>query len=207
MYEETLSPMTTRKSQHVAKEDTMNYRDFGTTGIKVSQLVFGGGAVGGLLINQDDETKLTAIRCAMEAGINWIDTAPAYGRGRSEETLGWLLQEIDEEPYVSTKVGIDTNDLKDLPGQIERSLTASLRRLRRESVTLLLLHNKIGEGTKGMLPVSSILGTDGVLDGLQRMKEQGLIIYTPGSRNYGDHQASRICRVPLDELKAKRLAE
>ena len=52
----------------------MKYRDFGTTGLKVSQLVFGGGAVGGLLINQDDETKLTAIRRAIQAGINWIDT-------------------------------------------------------------------------------------------------------------------------------------
>ena len=75
----------------------MKYRDFGTTGMKVSQLVFGGGAVGGLLINQDDETKLTAIRRAMEAGINWIDTAPSYGQGRSEEALGWLLKEIEEE--------------------------------------------------------------------------------------------------------------
>ncbi len=86
----------------------MDYRDFGTTGIKVSRLVFGGGAVGGLLINQDDETKLKAIRRAMEAGINWIDTAPLYGNGKSEEALGWLLKEIDDKPHVSTKFAVDT---------------------------------------------------------------------------------------------------
>lgn len=154
----------------------MNYRDFGMTGMKVSQLVFGGGAVGGLLINQDDETKLSAIRRAMEAGINWIDTAPSYGQGRSEEALGWILKEIDEEPYVSTKFSIDTNDLRDIPGQIERSLEASLKRLQNESVPLLQLHNKIGEDMKNrMLPISYVLGPDGVLDGLQGLKEQGLI--------------------------------
>jgi L-galactose dehydrogenase/L-glyceraldehyde 3-phosphate reductase len=156
----------------------MKYRDFGTTGMKVSQLVFGGGAVGGLLINQDDETKLTAIRRAMEAGINWIDTAPSYGQGRSEEALGWLLKEIDEEPYVSTKFAVDTNDLRDIPGQIERSLEASLKRLQCESVPLLQLHNKIGENVADrLLPASHILKPGGVLDGLQRLKEQGLIKY------------------------------
>ena len=62
----------------------MDYREFGSTGIKVSELVFGGGAVGGLLINQDDDTKLKAIKRSVEAGINWIDTAASYGQGRSE---------------------------------------------------------------------------------------------------------------------------
>ena len=154
----------------------MKYRDFGTTGKKVSQLVFGGGAVGGLLINQDDETKLKAVRRAMGAGINWIDTAPSYGQGRSEEALGWILQEIDVRPYVATKFSIDLDDLSDIPGQIERSLEASLKRLRSESVTLLQLHNQVGEQiSERRLPVSYILGTGGVIEGLQRLREQGLI--------------------------------
>jgi aryl-alcohol dehydrogenase-like predicted oxidoreductase len=154
----------------------MEYRDFGTTGLKISELVFGGGAVGGLLIDQDDETKLKAIQRAMEAGMNWIDTAPSYGQGRSEEALGWLLKEIDDEPYVSTKFAIDTNILDDIPGQIEKSLEGSLKRLQRDSVTLLQLHNWIGSTTKGyMIAVSDILRQDGVLDGLERLKDQGLI--------------------------------
>lgn len=154
----------------------MEYREFGTTGLKVSELVFGGGAVGGLLINQDDETKRKAIQRAMGAGINWIDTAPSYGQGKSEESLGWLLKEIDDEPYVSTKFAIDTDTLDDIPGQIERSLENSLKRLQRDSVTLLQLHNWIGSRTKGyMISASDILRKDGVIDGLERLKDQGLI--------------------------------
>lgn len=154
----------------------MKYRNFGATGIEVSELVFGGGAVGGLLINQDDETRLAAIIRAMEAGINWIDTAPSYGQGRSEEALGWLLEEISEEPYISTKFSIDTRDLSDIPGQIEESLEASLKRLVCDSVTLLQLHNRIGAETKGrVIAVSEILRKGGVLDSLKRLKDQGMI--------------------------------
>ncbi len=154
----------------------MKYRDFGATGIEVSELVFGGGAVGGLLINQDDETRLAAIKRAMEAGINWIDTAPSYGQGRSEEALGWLLKEIPDEPYISTKFSIDTRELSQIPGQIEQSFEASLKRLDRDSVTLLQLHNRIGAETKGrVIAVSEILRKGGVLDALERLKDQGMI--------------------------------
>jgi aryl-alcohol dehydrogenase-like predicted oxidoreductase len=156
----------------------MECRKFGTTDLKISELVFGGGAVGGLLINQDEATKRAAVRRAIEAGINWIDTAPSYGLGRSEEALGWLLNEIEDDPYISTKVTIDTKDLSDIPGQIERSLTASLERLKRNSVTLLQLHNRIGPMTKGyMIAASEILHKGGVLDGLEKVKDQGLIQY------------------------------
>ncbi len=156
----------------------MEYRPFGQTGLKVSELVFGGGTVGGLLINQDEATKRAAVRRAMEAGINWIDTAPSYGMGKSEEALGWLLKEIGDKPYVSTKVTIDTRDLMDIPGQIEKSLTASLDRLNRDSVTLLQLHNRIGAVTKGYtIAASDVMRKDGVLDGLERMKAKGLTQY------------------------------
>ncbi len=138
--------------------------------------MFGGGAVGGILIDADDETKRQVIRKAMDAGINWIDTASSYGNGASEEALGWLLQELDEDPYLSTKFRIDTTGLADLPGQIEASLTASLIRLRRDSVTLLQLHNPIGAETRGrLLGETEILRRGGVLDSLERLREQGLI--------------------------------
>ncbi len=157
----------------------MKYRDFGRTGIKVSELVFGGGIVGGLLINQDDETKKKAVQRAMEAGINWIDTAPAYGQGRSEEALGWLLKEVNADLFVSTKFVIDTRKLDDIPGQIETSLEASLRRLKRDSVTLFQMHNWIGEETRGRIISSTeLLKKDGVFDTLQRMKEQGAILHS-----------------------------
>jgi|TARA_B100001964_G_scaffold242784_1_gene318639 aryl-alcohol dehydrogenase-like predicted oxidoreductase len=151
-------------------------RAFGATGIEVSELVFGGGAVGGLLINQDDDTRRTAISRALQAGINWIDTAPSYGQGRSEEALGWLLEEIDADPYVSTKFSIDTRELADISGQIESSLVASLQRLKRDSVTLLQLHNRIGAHTDGRtIGATELLRAGGVLDALQGLQDQGLI--------------------------------
>lgn len=154
----------------------MRYRDFGSTRLKVSELVFGGGAVGGLLINQTDAVKSRAIKSAMDAGINWIDTAPSYGQGRSEQALGWLLSELDEQPYISTKFTMDTRNLNDIEGQIHRSLEESLGRLKLDSVTLLQLHNQIGAESKGrMLAATEILKPGGVIDSLEKVRQQGLI--------------------------------
>jgi len=153
----------------------VRYRSFGNTGLQISELVFGGGAVGGLLIDQDDDTKRRAIQRALGSGINWIDTAPSYGQGRSEEALGWLLAELPEPPHVSTKVVIDTGDLTDIAGQVEASLTESLRRLRRECVTLLQLHNRIGAKTDGRaIAADDVLKAGGVLDALEAVQRQGL---------------------------------
>jgi L-galactose dehydrogenase/L-glyceraldehyde 3-phosphate reductase len=151
----------------------MRYRPFGRTGLEVSELIFGGGWVGGILIHQDDATKRRALQRALEAGINWVDTAPSYGDGKSEETLGWLLKEVEPEPYVSTKVRLDLDRLDDVPGQIERSLEASLKRLRKKSVDLFQLHNPIGpQPADGLLGVGQVLGE--VADVFDRLRAQGL---------------------------------
>jgi L-galactose dehydrogenase/L-glyceraldehyde 3-phosphate reductase len=156
----------------------MKRRPFGRTGVEVSELVFGGGAVGGLLIDQDRETKHRALERALSAGINWIDTAPSYGQGRSEAALGELLPTLPHDPHLSTKFTVDTRDLSDVAGQIERSLEQSLRRLRRDSVTLLQLHNWIGAETAGhVLGVDRILERGGVLDVLEGLRGQGVILH------------------------------
>lgn len=153
----------------------MRYRPFGKSGLEVSELVFGGGWVGGILIHPDDATKRAAIRRALDAGINWIDTAPSYGDGRSEEALGWLLEEVETQPYVSTKVRLDLGRLDDIRGQVERSLEQSLKRLRRDSVELFQLHNPIGpQTTEQLIGVAEVLGKGGVADALERVREQGL---------------------------------
>lgn len=156
----------------------MRYRTFGRTGLQVSELVFGGGWVGGVLIHQSDVTKLATLRRAMSAGINWIDTASAYGKGQSEQALGWLLKEIDTKPYLSTKVVLDTERLDDIAGQVERSLHESLQRLNRESVDLLLLHNQIEATlTAGAVTPDHVLRANGAADALERMREQGSTRY------------------------------
>ena len=78
--------------------------------------------------------------------------------------------------HVSTKFTIDTRNLTDIAGQIEASLTASLKRLQRGSVTLLQLHNQLGAETRGrMIAADEVLKSGGVLDALERLREQGLI--------------------------------
>lgn len=154
----------------------MRYRIFGRTGISVSEVVFGGGNVGGLIIQKDDATKREAIRRAIAGGINWFDTAAMYGNGKSEQALGWLLPESGAPPRLSTKFQLDVTNLKDIPGQIEARLKESLARLQRPSVDLLQLHNRIGSKPGGrVMTVEQILGKDGVADGLDRLREQGLI--------------------------------
>lgn len=156
----------------------MKYRTFGRTGLQVSEVVFGGGWVGGVLIHQDDDTKLKTLRRAIDAGINWIDTAPSYGQGQSEQALGWLLKEIAPKPYVSTKVMLDISRLDDIAGQVERSVHESLKRLNRESVDLLQLHNPIDRMVGGStVAIEHVIGKNGASDALERMREQGLTSY------------------------------
>ena len=154
----------------------MKRRRFGRSGIEVSEVIFGAGAVGGILVHKDDATKREAIRRAMAGGINWVDTAAQYGNGKSEEALGWLLREAGAEPYLSTKFNLDVENLNDIPARIEESLAGSLARLKRSSVDLLQLHNRIGSRPGGrVMTVEQILGRNGVADGLDRLREKGLI--------------------------------
>ena len=169
----------------------MRYRPFGRTGLEVSELVFGGGWVGGILIHQDDATRRQALKRALDAGINWIDTAPSYGDGKSEEALGWLLKEVGQQPYVSTKVRLDLSRIDDIRGQVERSLEASLKRLDMGSVELFQLHNRIAQATAGdAIAVERVLGKDGVADALDRVREQGLTRFT-GITAFGEAAACR----------------
>lgn len=169
----------------------MRYRTFGRTGLQVSELVFGGGWVGGVLIHQDDATKLSTLRRAMEAGINWIDTAPSYGKTQSEQALGWLLKEIDTKPYLSTKVLLDTARLDDIQSQVERSMHESLQRLGRESVDVLLLHNPIEPAAAGnAVTADHVLRAGGAADALERMREQKLTRYI-GFTALGDAASCR----------------
>jgi D-threo-aldose 1-dehydrogenase len=169
----------------------MRYRRFGRTGLDVSQLVLGGGWVGGLLIHADDDIRRRAIRLALERGVNWIDTAPSYGNGASEEALGWLLGELDERPRLSTKVRLDPTHLNDIPRQIEESVAASLRRLRCDSVTLLQLHNPIArEPAGGAIGVAHVLGRGGVAEAFERLKVRGITQFT-GITALGDAAACR----------------
>ena len=155
----------------------MKYRELGKTGIQISEIVYGAGAVGGLLICEPPEVRLEAVRRALEYGINWFDTAPSYGDGQSERNLGEALKELGASPHLSTKVGIRPEHLDDIPGEVQRSLENSLRRLQRDAVDMVILHSSIGlkRGAAGLLSTEDVLGNNGVVDGFQRVREQGLV--------------------------------
>ena len=148
----------------------------GRTGLEISEIAFGAGDTGGLLIRGDETACVTTLTRAVKAGINWIDTAAIYGNGASEEAIGRYIGAVSPRPQISTKVRIEYGDLADLRGAIERNLTESLVRLRTERVALFQLHNQLGEAVGGRLglPVEDVLGRGGVADIFDHLKEQGL---------------------------------
>lgn len=155
----------------------MNTRRFGRTGLQISELVFGGGWVGGILIHQDDDIKRAAIRRALDGGINWIDTAGDYGQGQSEVALGWLLAELEpaERPHVSTKVRLDLESGESHESQIRRGIETSLERLRMNKVTLFQLHNPVEpERTGQHVGVQDVVADGGIADILDGLRREGL---------------------------------
>jgi L-galactose dehydrogenase/L-glyceraldehyde 3-phosphate reductase len=154
----------------------MKKRAFGRTGYHISEVVLGGGIVGGILILPDEATRHSALAQVVAAGVDWIDTAASYGAGKSEETLGRHLLHLSPRPRVSTKFIVTPEDHSDVSGAIERSLTQSLARLRLDRVELLQLHNQIrsDDGPRAITP-ARILQRGGVADALTRLKEQGVI--------------------------------
>ncbi len=156
-------------------------RRFGRTGLQVPEVTYGGGWVGGLLITADQATAYATLDRAMAAGMDWIDTAAAYGNGVSETVIGGWLPTLGtmSRPRISTKFNIDTT-AGDFRGQVRRSVEASLGRLGLNKVELLILHNRIvnrqpvARGPRELLP-HEVLEAGGVADIMEELKREGLI--------------------------------
>jgi aryl-alcohol dehydrogenase-like predicted oxidoreductase len=148
---------------------------FGRSGLEISEIALGGGVTGGILINANEATRWAALQRAVAGGVNWIDTAPLYGNGTSEEAIGRHLSVLSPRPQVSTKVRLDRDDMGDIAGAIKRSLEQSLKRLQLDRVALLQLHNQIGTAVGDRPPLSTRQVIDTVADTFDRLKEQGLI--------------------------------
>lgn len=146
------------------------------TGLEISELAFGGGVTGGILINANEPTRYDALKRAVDAGINWIDTAPIYGEGESERTIGRHWRSLSRDLNISTKVRLEAEDVNDIAGAIERSIEQSLERLQASSIALLQLHNHLGRGVGDRLALTpaQVLRHGGVADAFERLKQQGL---------------------------------
>src|SRR5262245_5752229 len=154
-------------------------RSLGRTGIEISAIGFGCGAVGGLMVRGDHSQQVRSIARALEAGINYFDTAPSYGDGASEENLGRALHElgVKGQAMVGTKVRLTIAELSRPATAIRRSLDDSLRRLGLDHVQLVHLHNPIGlEKADPRDPgVPTRAALEEIADELRRMVDEGLV--------------------------------
>lgn len=121
----------------------MQYRELGRTGWQISTVGFGAWAIGGSWGAVSDEESMAALHAALDAGINFFDTADVYGDGRSERLLARLRQERSEPFYVATKAGrrlfphvADGYTMENLTAFVDRSLA----NLGTDTIDLLQLH-------------------------------------------------------------------
>ena len=157
----------------MSENGRMQYRTLGRTGLSVSTISFGAWAIGGSWGEVDDDASMRALHAAVDAGVNFIDTADVYGDGRSERLIARLRRERrGEEIYVATKAG------RRLPvqtpaGYTRENLNAwverSLRNLETDSIDLLQLH----------CPPTPVFADDRVHRVLDDLKVEGKI------RHYG----------------------
>ena len=153
----------------------MQLRVFGHGGMPLSVLGFGCGAVGGLMVRGDHADQERTAARALEAGVNYFDTAVQYGDGESEKNIGRILQKLKPaNAVVGTKVRIPPDNYGRIGEAIAISLDGSLGRLRRDSVDIFHLHNPITEKEGGTaLSAGQVLGE--VVPAFERLRQQGKV--------------------------------
>jgi aryl-alcohol dehydrogenase-like predicted oxidoreductase len=181
-------------------QTTLRTTQLGQTGLEITRVGFGAWAIGGGNWEfgwgpQDDDESIAAIHQALAQGINWIDTAAAYGFGRSEQIVGRALDGLAERPYVFTKCSLlegpdrtVTHSLK--RDSILREAEASLTRLGVEAIDLYQIHWPIPE--------------EDIAEGwaaLAELKDQGLVRHI-GVSNSEVGQLRRIQQIaPVETLQ------
>lgn len=150
----------------------MRYRQLGDTELQVSEVSFGTWAIGGGWGRANDDEALKGLHQAMDAGVNFFDTADVYGSGHAEELLAKATKGKEDDIYVATKF-CRAGDIHDLSTYSEESVRlyceSSLKRLNRERIDLYQIH----------CPPLSILKDGHVFEVLEKLKTEGKI------RHYG----------------------
>jgi aryl-alcohol dehydrogenase-like predicted oxidoreductase len=172
----------------------------GETGLDITRIGFGAWAIGGGGWEfgwgpQEDEESVAAIHRALEHGLNWIDTAAAYGFGRSEEVVGRALQGVAERPYVFTKCSLLEGPGKRVAHNLKRDSVMreaeeSLARLGLDAIDLYQIHwpNPDPDIEEGFAA-------------LAELKEQGLVRHI-GVSNFDVEQLRRIQQIaPVETVQ------
>jgi aryl-alcohol dehydrogenase-like predicted oxidoreductase len=126
----------------------MKINQLGTSDMWLTRVGFGAWAIGGGNWEmswgpQDDKDSIAAIHKAIDLGVNWIDTAPVYGLGHSEEIVGRAVKESSVKPFIFTKCGMVWNEKREIRRtllEIRREVEESLRRLQVEAIDLYQIH-------------------------------------------------------------------
>ncbi|NKB69389.1 MAG: hypothetical protein GKR89_20150 [Candidatus Latescibacteria bacterium] len=148
----------------------MQYRRFGKTDWQISEIGLGGSwyygrpEYGLLPVSHG----VGVIERALELGVNYFDTAPLYGKGRSEEIYGHALKGVTQPYYLATKVGYFPEPFDYARDTIWRGFEASLKRLQRDKVDLIQIHESEQAGWDG------VFGKGRALETLLEIQEQGL---------------------------------
>ena len=178
----------------------MQRRQLGNTDLELTTVGLGTWAIGGPWQfgwgPQDDNDAIATILQALEEGINWIDTAPIYGCGHSEELVGKAIKQANVKPFIATKCGLLWNDKKEKVSNglekksIRKECEASLRRLGVEVIDLYQMHwpepdEDIEQGWEEMV----------------RLADEGKVRYI-GVSNYNVSQLERVRKIhPVASLQ------
>lgn len=147
---------------------------FGKTNLSVTRIALGGYPFGGVnkargwdpFSAEGRQTAITTVHAALDAGINYIDTAPSYGNGNSESIIGEATERRREQFTLATKVGYRNLSAQEVTASVE----ASLRRLRTDVIDVMQFHG----GMYTAAEVEQIL-RGGLLDALVRLRDQGKV--------------------------------
>jgi len=152
-------------------------------------LGFGCGTVSGLMVRGMQDEQDRAVHRAIDLGITYFDTAAAYGDGASEKNLGRALKSVHSEVVVGTKVMLTGGEGKGVGDAVVAKLEASLKRLGRECVDIVQLHNRTSTRSGGRnVDLAIVLGE--VAPAIARLIEQGKARFC-GLTALGDTDAIR----------------
>ncbi|HEY0757961.1 MAG TPA: aldo/keto reductase [Acidisarcina sp.] len=174
---------------------TLGNSDLGLTAIGFGAWAIGGGDWEFSWGAQEDSESIAAIERALDLGVNWIDTAPIYGLGHSEQVVAKALKNAAKKPYVFTKCGMRWNDDRSIyrslkKQSIREEVEASLRRLNVDVIDLCQIHwpNPEGEIEQGW-------------EALAELKAEGKLRYI-GASNFNVEQIKRLQAIaPVTSLQ------
>ena len=174
---------------------TLGNSDLELTAIGLGTWAIGGGDWAHAWGPQDDADSIAAIHCAVDLGVNWIDTAAVYGLGHSEEMVGRAVKPLSRKPYIFTKCSLRWhadrsvyNSLK--AASIAEEVEASLKRLQVDTIDLYQIHwpkpdSEVEEGWET----------------LARLREQGKVRWI-GVSNFSVDQMKRAMNIaPITSLQ------